>query len=345
MKHWCIQVAKTFFTEFMDSLHLERPIKIEELGDDFYFLSFSENLQMSYWAEMPLLRYVFPVTHRWPVVTGAADFIERGSQGLFAKYGKDSIQNIQTFCIEQGLKVRTKNLRGRLLQVFDKKLEETTQSQFKNWRQNPVAAPVDAQSLVVCLRPKEVFAGCVSPRDSGSHFAGGRRFITQKVSRAGAKFVEASELLALYGNTIAPQSLVLELGAAPGGMTSQIASLGHTVIAVDRAPLAPEVLKLENVKFVKADARTLQLNHHVDLVVCDINGPCHDALEIVLHVARFLKIGGNVIFTLKLGENILALKVLEDVRKEFQRNGLNVLVAKHLYHNRHELTLLLKRSF
>ena len=109
----------------------------------------------------------------------------------------------------------------------------------------------------------------------------------QIVSRAGAKFVEASELLALVGESFPTTSTILELGAAPSGITAQIAKLGFSLIAIDRAVLSPDVLKLKNVKFIKTDAKELQFNHRVDAIACHLNGPCEISLETVCHVARF----------------------------------------------------------
>lgn len=339
MKSWCVQVAGGFYDEFIASQ--KDLIKTETLGGDFFILTFVNNLPESYFKDSPLVRYAFPIEYRWPVSTASDEFIERASQGLLTKFSGREIWNVQTFSIEQGLKDRSKNLRGRLLQVFQKKLVLQTADSFKTWRQNPTEAPVDKMSLVVIVRAKEVFAGCISPQASGSHFAGGRRFVTQSVSRAGAKFVEALEYLKLKGHSVSEKARVLELGAAPGGMTSQIAKLGYEVIAVDRAALAPEVLKLKNVKYIRTDATTLELNFQVDLIVCDLNGSCDTAIEIVSHAARFLKKNGFVFFTLKLGDEKFALQSLSRATGYFAEHDLILLGAKHLFHNRNELTLML----
>jgi 23S rRNA (cytidine2498-2'-O)-methyltransferase len=70
-------------------------------------------------------------------------------------------------------------------------------------------------------------------------------------SRAYLKLFEA---LTVLGEHPRAGQRCLELGASPGGWTWVLASLGASVVAVDRAPLAPNVARLGNVEQLRGNA-------------------------------------------------------------------------------------------
>ena len=54
-----------------------------------------------------------------------------------------------------------------------------------------------------------------------------------------------------------PGDRCVDLGASPGGWSWVLQSLGATVLAVDKAPLAPDIARLPHIEFLKASAFAL----------------------------------------------------------------------------------------
>lgn len=67
-------------------------------------------------------------------------------------------------------------------------------------------------------------------------------------------YMKLWELFTVYGIKPPPGSRTVDLGSAPGGWTWVLAEIGCRVIAVDKAPLAPQVAKNPLVKSLKKDA-------------------------------------------------------------------------------------------
>nr|NIM04201.1 hypothetical protein [Armatimonadota bacterium]NIO95682.1 hypothetical protein [Armatimonadota bacterium] len=91
-------------------------------------------------------------------------------------------------------------------------------------------------------------------------------------NRAEQKIKEALELFDIHINA---GSRALDLGAAPGGWTTHLASLAKEVHAVDPAELAPEIEALENVIHLRCRAEALaqreDLQETFDLITNDMN--------------------------------------------------------------------------
>ena len=62
----------------------------------------------------------------------------------------------------------------------------------------------------------------------------------------------------------------VDLGAAPGGWTSQLVRHGMLVIAVDNGPMNPELMATGHVEHIKADGFRWRPHRSVDWMVCDI---------------------------------------------------------------------------
>lgn len=119
----------------------------------------------------------------------------------------------------------------------------------------------------------------------------------------------------------------IDVGAAPGGWTAQLARSMHLVAAVDPAELDTQVAALPNVVHIKAKSEdaTDQIKaavgeHGVDLVVCDANKHPEQLLMMLEPLLELLPSGGLVIFTLKFrgrgkDKKLGAGKLLGDLEK------------------------------
>jgi 23S rRNA (cytidine2498-2'-O)-methyltransferase len=126
----------------------------------------------------------------------------------------------------------------------------------------------------------------------------------------------------------------LDLGASPGGWTWLLAQTGADVVAVDKAPLAPHIDRLPNVRWQEGSAFALDPRNHppVDWLCSDII--CYPSRLLGL-VERWAEAGTarTMICTIKFqGDTDHSI-----VRDFAAIPGAQVL---HLHHNKHELTFV-----
>ena len=133
----------------------------------------------------------------------------------------------------------------------------------------------------------------------------------------------------------------VDLGAAPGGWTWQLAHRGLRVTAVDNGPLKGDVLDDPLVTHLRADGLAYLPKRPVDWMVCDI---VEQPSRIAALVARWLGEGHarHAIFNLKLPMK----KRYDEVRRceAIIRDALtkarveHTLALRQLYHDREEVT-------
>lgn len=148
-------------------------------------------------------------------------------------------------------------------------------------------------------------------------------------NRAYLKLWEALSILNHYPST---ETTVLDLGAAPGGWTYVMQSLGAKVIAVDKAPLDANISQLTGVTSLQQSGFSLMPQDFpdVDWLVCDI--ACYPE-RLYTFLQKWL-LTSNVkqyICTIKLQG-----KTDFEIIRRFQAIP-NSLVL-HLFNNKHELT-------
>ena len=182
-----------------------------------------------------------------------------------------------------------------------------------------------------------------SPRTT-SPFPAGRLLLdedhTNPPSRAYLKLQEALCLMQwLYGSPLPTVGTrCFEAGAAPGGWTWVLATLGARVDAVDKAPLSPRVASLPRVRYVDHDAFTLPASEVAgyDWVLSD--AACYP--ERLLGWLKGLFAAGSkaaVVCTIKL--TIARGKPIDwALLGEFEELGGGRVV--HLGYNKHELTFI-----
>jgi 23S rRNA (cytidine2498-2'-O)-methyltransferase len=102
-------------------------------------------------------------------------------------------------------------------------------------------------------------------------------------SRAFAKLVEAELRL---DRRIAAGETCVDLGAAPGSWTYVALQRGARVIAVDRAPLRPDLMRSPRLRFQKGDAFRFQPDAPVDWLLCDVIAAPERSIGLVLDWVR-----------------------------------------------------------
>ena len=159
---------------------------------------------------------------------------------------------------------------------------------------------------------------------------------TQKLAEAFVAFLgeRAPEMLR-------PGMKAVDLGAAPGGWSWQLAHRGLRVTAVDNGPLKGEVAQDSLVTQLRVDGLSYRPRRPVDWMVCDI---AEQPARVAALVGRWIADGDarRTIFNLKLPMK----KRYDEVRRceaiigdALARAGVrHTLAFRQLYHDREEVT-------
>ena len=137
----------------------------------------------------------------------------------------------------------------------------------------------------------------------------------------------------------------VDLGASPGGWTYHLVKKGFYVTAVDNGPMDKALLNEGMVDHLERDAYHYQPREPVDLLVCDMIDQPHKVTSLI---ARWFKNKQCrwAVFNLKLPmkKRYEAWEqCVEAFWKESELDPTKYEVrSKHLYHNREEVTLLVK---
>jgi len=139
----------------------------------------------------------------------------------------------------------------------------------------------------------------------------------------------------------------VDLGAAPGGWTWQLAHRGLRVTAVDNGPLKGELVDDPLVTHLRADGLSYLPKRPVDWMVCDI---VDQPAKVATVVARWIGEGHarRAIFNLKLPmkkryDEVCRCEAI--VRDTLARvRGEHTLALRQLYHDREEVTGYVARA-
>ncbi|MEO8751873.1 MAG: 23S rRNA (cytidine(2498)-2'-O)-methyltransferase RlmM [Casimicrobiaceae bacterium] len=165
---------------------------------------------------------------------------------------------------------------------------------------------------------------------------------TLKLAEAFGTFLTDDERLRL----LRPGLRAVDLGAAPGGWTWQLAHRGLRVTAVDNGPMKGSVADDPLVTHLREDGLTWRPKRAVDWLVCDI---VLQPIRIAEMVARWIADGAaqRAIFNLKLPMKRRYDEVQRCAQRMLEiteRAGVNAdLRIRQLYHDREEVTGYLAR--
>lgn len=313
---------------------------LKRMGNEYYLIE-AKTLADASW----LVRWNLPVDHAWPCNPEKMEgFVEKAAQAVFRKFSHRNPQAIFIGQLDPSAgnryyKTLASNLRGRTLQLFPEKIATFREVEA----QNP-----DRETLFCMVGKEGLFCGMLSPREANGFYPGGTRYISQNspdtISRAGAKIAEALHYLLLHRPASKKGAHWLELGASPGGMTSELLGRGYRVTAIDRAPLDKRLDKVTNLNFAKLDVAAFMPNQGMryDAILSDMNGDAREAIRQVSRLSANLNPGGLVIFTLKTPGVTTFVEMNELYQEALQvaaDAGLVCFASTHLTYNRHESTL------
>jgi hypothetical protein len=313
------------------------------LGQEYYSVKAARPRAIRESEVAKFIRWNLPLDHAWPCNPRKMEgFIEKAAQTLLRKFADRRPQGVFIGQLNAGspdryYKSLAANLRGRLLQLFPELAA------------GAVAEQDPTQATLFGLVGKEgLFCGLTSPREANGFYPGGSFYVDQKaadtISRAGGKIAEALHYLGLHRPALAAGSHWLELGACPGGMTSELLARGQRVTAIDRAALDKRMNQRPGLKFYQTDVAlyTPEKGSQFDALLSDLNGPPEDSIAQVIRLAPWLRQGAVVILTLKLPkiESVaMPCAAFRKLVKVTQAAGLRLFAHTHLTYNKNEFTL------
>lgn len=347
---WVLRISNVFdplVPAVLDSLGARL---MKRLGREYHLVKMEDPARWRDREAACFVRWCLPIGHSWPCSPRQTPgFVEKAARALERKFASAGPRTILLGALDPGGGGRyhqqlASNLRGRALQLFPPELSGI---------RDPEELDPDAPVLWGLVGNEGLFCGMRSPKLAGGFYPGGTRFISQSrpgvISRAGAKVAEAIHHLGLHRPVPLNGSSWLELGASPGGMTSELLARGFRVTAVDRAPLDPRLSSAPGLRFVQADAADFVAppGEMYDALLSDMNGDARDSMAIVARMVPRLRGGALVVFTLKMPgvstlESICSLR--ENVVSFAMRSGLRLLACTHLSYNRHEFTLFFEKQ-
>lgn len=340
---WLVRIPEIFEGIAEKVLARMKAVPMRRLGQDYFLVKANEPLLLHRSKAAKFCRWNLPMEHTWPCHPQKMDgFIEKAAQTLWRKFGERQPQGLFIGTLhptspDRYYRSLASNLRGRVLQLFPKLAVANVEEQ------NP-----EAETLYCLVGKEGLFCGMQSPRASNGLYAGGSKYIDQDspdtISRAGAKIAEALHYLLLYRPPLAQGSHWLELGACPGGMTSELLARGQRVTAIDRAKLDKRLDGRPGLTFIQDDVALFKPRGGAiyDALLCDMNGPPEESMEQVIRLSRFMKKGGLVVYTLKVPkvETVeLPCDLFDEITAVAAGQGLKLFAQTHLTYNRHEFTL------
>jgi len=171
-----------------------------------------------------------------------------------------------------------------------------------------------------------------APRCSSAFANGAVEFVENKSAPPNRAYLKLWEALTLIDKRPQPGELCLDLGASPGGWSWVLQSLGARVIAIDRAPLDPDIAALPGIEYRAMSAFALEPRElgPVDWLCSDI--VCYPAKLLEL-VERWLDSGlaRNFVCTIKFQGDT-------DHGAAARFAAIPGSCLMHLHHNKHELT-------
>ena len=199
------------------------------------------------------------------------------------------------------------------------------------------------QIISIFISGDSAYAGLSGAEENLSIWSGGMRHYALRedtVSRAGFKLMEALEA---YPLNFKENSTALDLGAAPGGWTKVLIDSGFRVTAVDPVQLSSVLQADKNVEYfnVRTHDYIKKSNKMFDLIVNDMSMNIFTSINFILSLKNRLRVGGYIIITFKLTKHDRLNKIkdgLELLSKDFEP-----VFIKQLFHNRSEVTVILKK--
>jgi 23S rRNA (cytidine2498-2'-O)-methyltransferase len=201
----------------------------------------------------------------------------------------------------------------------------------------------DSESIAsIVVHGGWIYAGISRTHENLSDWAGGMiRFRREEedISRVKFKLLEARDRFDINVHTVRK---ALDLGAAPGCWTQVLLDWGLNVTAVDTEEIDSRLIDKPGLQIVSENLFEYKpKSNDYDLLTCHMGWGAHQTVTILLKMSEALKKEGRLIVTLPLSHN----QVTATIKRltEQLSDSFEMIKAKHLFHNRREITFYMKK--
>jgi len=160
------------------------------------------------------------------------------------------------------------------------------------------------------------------------------RFVEDREGPPSRAYLKLWEAMTRMGAWPGPGARCIDLGAAPGGWTWALARLGAEIVAVDRAPLDPRIAAMPGVTGRIGSAFAIAPEPR-DWMVCDV----------AAYPDRLLRLAET--WTAPGGARRIVATMKFQGETDFDAAAALAAIpggtVRHLFHNKHELTLMWTR--
>jgi 23S rRNA (cytidine2498-2'-O)-methyltransferase len=204
-----------------------------------------------------------------------------------------------------------------------------------------IAAEVGDEVIDVVQAGDRIVWGAHRRTPLMSAFPGGQRRLAARPeapSRAHLKLEEGLEWAALEPR---PGDVAIDAGCSPGGWSWVLLERGLAVHGVDPTPVAPALRGRAGFTHHPVPVSRFDPSRvgRVRFLFCDMNGPPRDALGQLVPLAARCRGLETIFYTVKLSDDP-PLETMALVRARLAAAGFPAIRARHLYHNREELTVV-----
>lgn len=167
---------------------------------------------------------------------------------------------------------------------------------------------------------------------------GWHEFVEEKSTPPNRAYLKLWEILGVYNIVPEANSNVIEIGASPGGWSWVLSQNANHIYTFDRAPLAPQIAKIQNIYHTEGDAFKISPDDYKDCTwfFSDIICTPEKLYEIL---QPWIKAGHikNFVCTIKFKGDCDF-----DILKKFTDIGSSKLI--HLYQNKNEITWICQQK-
>ena len=234
---------------------------------------------------------------------------------------------------------------GKSLSRFCKQFKPHLLAALK--KQELLSAHSGQRLHLLFLDSQQVFVG-FAPIENSAQIAMGiprLRMPSSAPSRSTLKLEEAIHWFIEDESKVIKNGMTaVDLGAAPGGWSWQLVQRGLLVTAIDNGPMENKLMQSGMVEHLKTDAFTYRPKKAIDWLVCDM---AERPSLVSKLIAKWFTRGDchNAIFNLKLPMKKRLQEVnecLELIHQQLNKaNIAHQIQAKHLYHDREEITVFI----
>ena len=197
--------------------------------------------------------------------------------------------------------------------------------------------------LSACLVPDGLILGSNGAANALSDWPGGRVSLAKPKDQISRSEFKLEEIIRTNLVELPTSGTALDLGAAPGGWTRILLNRGLQVWAVDSGALDSRLEGAPGLTYIPTLAGPFlaENTQQFDLVVNDMRMEPGLSASIMNSTARFVPAGGLAVMSLKLPPGS-PLQVIDSTVATLRRNWETVAL-RQLFHNRHEVTAILRR--